>query len=102
MGTIEVEDQLLGVELLKSVPWADIDNIGIFGHSYGGYMTLMSLCKAPGIFKAGAAVAPVSDWALYDSHYTERYMGLPSDNGDGYDADSPLSHVGFRLVRLPG
>jgi len=93
MGSVEVEDQLLGVELLKSVPWADIDNIGIFGHSYGGYMTLMSLCKAPGIFKAGAAVAPVSDWALYDSHYTERYMGLPQDNPEAYKQSGVIAHL---------
>lgn len=93
MGSVEVEDQLLGIELLKSVPWADIDNIGIFGHSYGGYMTLMSLCKAPGIFKAGAAVAPVSDWALYDSHYTERYMGLPQDNPEAYKQSGVIAHL---------
>ena len=93
MGSVEVEDQLLGMELLKSVPWADIDNIGIFGHSYGGYMTLMSLCKAPGIFKAGAAVAPVSDWALYDSHYTERYMGLPQDNPEAYKQSGVIAHL---------
>ena len=93
MGSVEVEDQLLGVELLKSVPWADIDNVGIFGHSYGGYMTLMSLCKAPGIFKAGAAVAPVSDWALYDSHYTERYMGLPQDNPEAYKQSGVIAHL---------
>ena len=93
MGSVEVEDQLLGIELLKSVPWADIDNIGIFGHSYGGYMTLMSLCKAPGIFKAGAAVAPVSDWTLYDSHYTERYMGLPQDNPEAYKQSGVIAHL---------
>jgi dipeptidyl-peptidase-4 len=93
MGSAEVEDQLLGVELLKSVPWADVDNVGIFGHSYGGYMTLMSLCKAPAIFKAGAAVAPVSDWALYDSHYTERYMGLPQDNPEAYKQSGVIAHL---------
>ena len=66
--------------MLKEVAWADLENLGIFGRSYGGYMTLMSLCKAPNVFKAGVAVAPVSDWQLYDSHYTERYMGLPQEN----------------------
>lgn len=93
MGSVEVEDQLRGVEMLKSVPWADIDRIGIFGHSYGGYMTLMSLCSAPNVFKAGAAVAPVSDWALYDSHYTERYMGLPQDNPEEYLRSGILPHL---------
>jgi len=93
MGSVEVEDQLRGVELLKSVPWADTNNIGIFGHSYGGYMTLMSLCSAPDVFKAGAAVAPVSDWALYDSHYTERYMGLPQEQPDAYRNSSVIAHL---------
>jgi dipeptidyl-peptidase-4 len=93
MGSVEIEDQLAGTQLLKDVPWADIDNIGIFGHSYGGYMTLMSLCKAPDVFKAGAAVAPVSDWALYDSHYTERYMGLPQDNPEAYKQSGVIAHL---------
>ena len=93
MGSVEIEDQLAGTQLLKDVPWADIDNIGIFGHSYGGYMTLMSLCKAPDVFKAGAAVAPVSDWALYDSHYTERYMGLPQDSPEAYKQSGVIAHL---------
>ena len=93
MGSVEIEDQLAGTQLLKDVPWADIDNIGIFGHSYGGYMTLMSLCKAPDVFKAGAAVAPVSDWALYDSHYTERYMGLPQDSPEAYNQSGVIAHL---------
>lgn len=93
MGSIEVNDQLLGVEMLKEVAWADLENLGIFGHSYGGYMTLMSLCKAPNVFKAGVAVAPVSDWQLYDSHYTERYMGLPQDNPDAYEQSGVIAHL---------
>ena len=93
MGSIEVNDQLLGVEMLKEVAWADLEKLGIFGHSYGGYMTLMSLCKAPNVFQAGVAVAPVSDLQLYDSHYTERYMGLPQDNPDAYEQSGVIAHL---------
>ena len=93
MGSVEVADQLLGIEMLKDVSWADLDNLGIFGHSYGGYMTLMSLCKAASVYKAGVAVAPVSDWTLYDSHYTERYMGLPQDNAAAYEQSSVIAHL---------
>jgi dipeptidyl-peptidase-4 len=77
LGRIEVVDQMRGVEYLKSRPWVDPDRIGVFGWSYGGYMTLMMLMQHPGEFAAGAAVAPVTDWALYDTHYTERYLGMP-------------------------
>ncbi len=93
MGTVELEDQVAGVEYLKSLPYVDGDNIGIWGWSYGGYMTLMALFKHGDVFKAGTSVAPVSDWRLYDSIYTERYMKLPQDNEDGYDAGSALTHV---------
>ena len=93
MGSVEVDDQLLGIAMLKDVAWADLGNLGIFGHSYGGYMTLMSLCKAPNVFKAGVAVAPVSDWRLYDSHYTERYMGLPEENAEAYQQSSVIAHL---------
>ena len=77
LGRIEVVDQMRGVKYLKSRPWVDPERIGVFGWSYGGYMTLMMLMQHPGEFAAGAAVAPVTDWALYDTHYTERYLGMP-------------------------
>jgi dipeptidyl-peptidase-4 len=93
MGTVELEDQVAGVEYLKTLPYVDGDNIGIWGWSYGGYMTLMALFKHGDVFKAGTAVAPVSDWHLYDSIYTERYMKRPQDNEEGYEAGSPLNHV---------
>jgi dipeptidyl-peptidase-4 len=70
MGDIEVQDQVRGVEFLRSLPFVDAKRIGIFGWSYGGYMTLMCLMKAPDAFAAGVAGAPVTDWALYDTHYT--------------------------------
>ena len=79
MGKAEVEDQLRGVRFLTSLDYVDAERIGIFGWSYGGYMTLMSLLSAPEVFAAGVAVAPVTDWRLYDTHYTERYLGHPAD-----------------------
>ncbi len=82
LGVVEVVDQKLGTEWLTAQPWADPERIGVFGWSYGGYMTLMMQMQHPGIYAAGAAVAPVTDWALYDTHYTERYLGMPR-NDDG-------------------
>lgn len=93
MGETELADQVAGVEYLKTLPYVDGDNIGIWGWSYGGYMTLMALFKAGDVFKAGTAVAPVADWHLYDSIYTERYMKRPQDNEEGYETSSPLNFV---------
>ncbi len=93
LGEVEVVDQLEGLTVLREQPWADLNRVGIFGHSYGGYMTLMCMSKAPSAFAAGVAVAPVSDWQLYDTHYTERYMGLPADNAAGYEAANVLPHL---------
>jgi dipeptidyl-peptidase-4 len=93
MGSIEVDDQLQALTILDNTSWADPSRIGVFGHSYGGYMSLMCLCQAGERFKAGAAVAPVADWRLYDTHYTERFMGLPNDDGDAYDKSSVLPHL---------
>ena len=90
LGSAEVADQVRGVEFLKSLPWVDPDRIGVFGHSYGGYMTLKLLFRAPGVFRCGVSVAPVTDWQLYDTHYTERYMGLPAENAAGYRASGVL------------
>jgi dipeptidyl-peptidase 4 len=91
LGQAEVADQLTGVDFLRAQGWADPDRIGIFGHSYGGYMTLMCLCQAPGTFRAGVAVAPVTDWALYDTHYTERFLETPATNADGYRDSAVLT-----------
>jgi dipeptidyl-peptidase-4 len=93
MGNLELADQIAGVEYLKSLPYVDASRIGIWGWSYGGYMTCLALFKAPGVFAAGAAVAPVTDWRLYDSIYTERYMKQPKDNEEGYDDSAPLNFV---------
>jgi dipeptidyl-peptidase-4 len=91
LGKVELEDQLAGVEHLKSLPFVDASRLGIYGWSYGGYMTLYALTRAPAVFKAGVAGAPVADWKLYDTIYTERYMGKPEDNPEGYEASSPLA-----------
>lgn len=93
MGSIEVEDQVQALKILDSASWADPQRVGVFGHSYGGYLSLMCLCQAGQHFKAGVAVAPVADWRLYDTHYTERFMGLPKDNEDAYDNSSVLPHL---------
>ena len=69
----------------------DAKRIGVWGWSYGGYMTLQALFNASDLFKTGVAVAPVTDWHLYDTIYTERYMGLPKDNEEGYRDSSPAN-----------
>lgn len=94
MGEVEVEDQMAGVQYLHSLPYVDGDNIGIFGWSYGGYMTLMSVFKQPDAFAAGVAGAPVTDWTLYDTNYTERYLGTPKHNPEGYTASSVFPYAG--------
>ncbi|MCZ6711699.1 MAG: alpha/beta fold hydrolase, partial [Gammaproteobacteria bacterium] len=93
LGAVEVTDQVAGAEFLKTLDWVDAERIGMFGHSYGGYMTIMCLAKAPEIFKAGVAVAPVSDWTLYDTHYTERYLDTPAANADGYERSSVFPYL---------
>jgi len=90
LGSVEVTDQIAGVEFLHTVPWADTKRLGVFGHSYGGYMTLMCMANAADYFKAGVAVAPVSAWELYDTHYTERYLGTPQENPEGYEKSAVL------------
>ena len=84
LGKVEVADQMAGVAWLAAQPWVDARRIGIFGWSYGGYQTLMLLARHPDAFAAGVAVAPVTDWSLYDTHYTERYLGTPQANPEGY------------------
>ncbi|MEN1944783.1 S9 family peptidase [Luteimonas sp. MJ293] len=92
-GTVEVEDQVHGVEWLREQPWVDPARIGVHGWSNGGYMTLMLLAKAPEHYACGISGAPVADWAIYDTHYTERYMHLPQDNAAGYREASVFTHA---------
>lgn len=91
LGAAEVEDQLAGIHWLKSQPWVDAKHIGVFGWSYGGYMTTMMLAKASDELAGGVAVAPVTNWRLYDTFYTERYLGRPQDNDSGYTRSSPMA-----------
>ena len=93
LGAVEVQDQVAGVRWLRSLPYVDPQRIGIFGWSYGGYMALQCVLHAPESFAAAAAGAPVTDWRLYDTHYTERYMGTPQQNPDGYAAAGVLGYA---------
>ena len=90
MGGVEVRDQKAGAEYLKTLDFVDPDKIAIDGWSYGGYMTLKQLQADPGFYAAGISGAPVTRWELYDTHYTERYMGTPQDDGAAYDAASAI------------
>jgi dipeptidyl-peptidase-4 len=93
-GGPDVEDQLAGAAFLKSLPYVDGAHIGVTGYSNGGYMTLMLLTVPNSPFVAGVAGAPVSDWTLYDTAYTERYMGTPKDNPQGYRQSQVTSRLG--------
>jgi dipeptidyl-peptidase-4 len=100
LGTIEVQDQVAGVRWLVERGVANPERIGVYGWSYGGYMTLMCLLASETPFKVGVAGAPVTDWDGYDTHYTERYMDLPANNPDGYRQASALTHVQHLAGRL--
>ena len=93
MGSIEVDDQVEGVKFLRTLPYVDPDRIGVYGHSYGGYMALMTMFKAGDYFKAGVSGAPVTDWLLYDTHYTERYMGNPKEVPQAYENSSVFPYA---------
>jgi dipeptidyl-peptidase 4 len=93
LGDVEVRDQQDGVRWLVEQGLADAARVGIYGWSYGGYMAAMALARAPETFKVAVAGAMVSSWDGYDTHYTERYMGTPTDNPEGYRESSVMSHV---------
>jgi dipeptidyl-peptidase-4 len=93
LGKYEVEDQIDAAKYLASQSYVDPERIGIFGWSYGGYMTSLCLTKGADVFKMGIAVAPVTTWRYYDTIYTERYMQTPQENPSGYDDNSPINHV---------
>jgi len=90
-GRVELADQLAGVKWLASQPYVDSTRVGIWGWSFGGYMTCMAMLRGGDVFKAGFAGAPVTDWRRYDTIYTERYMGTPEENPDGYRDSSPVN-----------
>ena len=92
LGKFESQDHIAGAKYLDGLPYVDGSRIGIWGWSYGGYMSSLAMFKGEGLFKAAIAVAPVTNWRFYDTIYTERYMAKPQDNGSGYDDNSPVSH----------
>ena len=94
LGKYEVEDQINAAKLLGGLPYIDASRIGVWGWSYGGFMSSNCLFKGGDVFKMAIAVAPVSSWRFYDSIYTERYMTTPQENASGYDENSPINHVG--------
>lgn len=86
LGEVELDDQLRALAWLKKQPGVDPNRVGLYGHSYGGFMTLSAMLRRPGSYQAGVAGSPVTDWSLYDTGYTERYMGTPQSNPEGYAA----------------
>ena len=96
LGTVEVDDQLQGAKFVQSLPYVDPDKLGVMGWSYGGFMALMLITAENTPFKAAAAGAPPTEWSLYDTAYTERYMGKPDENKAGYafsDVNTRLDHL---------
>ena len=93
LGKYEVEDQIAAAKKLGKRPYIDETRIGIWGWSYGGFMSSNALFKGDGVFKMAIAVAPVTSWRFYDTIYTERYMTTPQENPSGYDENSPINHV---------
>ena len=100
LGKYESEDMVEAVRHLGSLPYVDKGNIAIYGWSYGGFMTLLTMQKGGELLKAGISVAPVTNWRFYDTIYTERFMRTPRENAEGYDNNSPLSYPGDIKGRL--
>ncbi|MDQ6706654.1 MAG: S9 family peptidase, partial [Acidobacteriota bacterium] len=100
LGEKELADQRDGVRHLISQGFVDAARIGMYGWSYGGYMTLYSLLNAPDLFKAGIAGAPVADWHNYDTIYTERYLGTPAENEEGYRTSSAVTYADQLKAKL--
>lgn len=90
LGILESDDQIAAAKAFGKLPFVDASRIGIWGWSFGGYMTLLTMCRGEGVFKAGISVAPVTDWRYYDTIYTERYLRTPQENPDGYTKGAPL------------
>ena len=93
LGMHESDDQIAAAKWLGTQPWVDAARIGIWGWSYGGYMTAMTSFRGGSLFKSAISVAPVTDWQLYDNIYTERYMRTPAENAGGYEEGAPLKYV---------
>ena len=93
IGVKEADDQVSAAKYLGTLPYIDKDRIAIWGWSYGGYMTLMSMSQGSNVFKAGIAVAAPTDWRFYDTVYTERFMRTPQENKEGYDKASAINRI---------
>jgi dipeptidyl-peptidase-4 len=93
MGKYEVEDLISTAKTLGDYDYIDASRIGVWGWSYGGYMSSLSIFKGADVFKTAIAVAPVTSWRYYDTIYTERYMTTPQENANGYDDNSPVMHT---------
>jgi dipeptidyl-peptidase-4 len=100
LGVVEIDDQAAGVKSLWDRPYLDKTRVGIHGSSYGGYASIMCLLRHPDVFQAACASSPVTDYRLYDSIYTERYLGLPQENKAGYDNGSAVVHAAKLKGRL--
>jgi dipeptidyl-peptidase-4 len=93
LGTLEMADQLAGINYLKNLSYVDANRIGVHGWSFGGFMTTSLMSRQPGVFKVGVAGGPVIDWSIYEIMYTERYMDQPSENPEGYKQANLLTHI---------
>ena len=91
LGKYEVADQIAAAQELGKLAYIDANNIGIWGWSYGGFMSSLAITKGADVFKMAIAVAPVTNWRYYDTVYTERYMQTPQENPTGYDDNSPVN-----------
>ena len=99
-GTLEIDDQIAVLKALAAGGDVDLQHVAISGTSYGGFLTVLAMARRPDVFSAGVAGAPVVDWGGYDSTYTERYLGLPADNPEGYERSSLLGQVDGLRGRL--
>ncbi|MCL3780611.1 S9 family peptidase [Prolixibacteraceae bacterium JC049] len=105
LGIVETEDQMAGVNYLKSLPYVDQDRIGVHGWSFGGFMTLNMMLRHPDVFKVGVAGGPVVDWSMYEIMYGERYMDMPQENPEGYknsDMSNMVGNLQGRLMLIHG
>ena len=94
LGTVEMSDQLQGVNYLKNQSFVDTTRMGVYGWSFGGFMTTSLMTRNAGVFKAAVAGGPVIDWSMYEVMYTERYMSTPQENKKGFDESNLLNHAG--------
>ena len=100
LGEVEMQDQMTGVDYLRSLPYIDMDRLGVHGWSFGGFMTTNLMCSHPDVFKVGVAGGPVIDWKWYEVMYGERYMGTPQSNPDGYKRCSLINKAANLKGRL--